>query len=490
MEQLFPYKTKDFVQWGSLIDLINADAAWAAFDKRVRTSVRKGEGMGVVIRPYRSEDLPIVTPFTPNADDIPALWKARHHAYVAEAKDTGEILGWILLAGVVGTKKLFMLCHASTPEGKRRQTPNLLLWHAVKTWAGPVNDPAEDGAGGASGVYRFLDVGVSYRPSLQEYFEGFRQFTYPMVMSPPALPIGVRFMPFDTAAYGLRLGKPSEGRTILNRAFGTEDITIFPHEAFALAACLREYRDQGRLGSHDEVLITSAVESAYPPAHITQAVEQVCRRSSEPSERTRVVLLIHSYGLPHPRTTEWRRFCDERGIPLIEELSEGWGSEGTGTWGDVRIASTTRLLPLQFGAVLAGMAIPFERMWNVHACSDLGKEDEILGGVAAHWQDTTVIRESRQRIWRRYADNLQSVCDPLFDLAPGVMPYMYVATMKHAVDAERVAAFVREFGVEAATLDRPAAVALPCHQRMTDRHADFVCGSVLANFREGCGIPH
>ncbi len=172
MENPFPYRTKDFVQWGSLIDLADADAAWLAFDKRVRTSVRKGEGMGVAIRPYRPEDLPVVTPFTPNADDIPAVWENRHHAYIAEAKDTGEVLGWILLAGVVGTKKLFMLCHASTPEGKRRQTPNMLVWHAVRTWAG--------------GAYRYFDVGVSYRSSLQEYFQGFRQLAYPMVMSPPA----------------------------------------------------------------------------------------------------------------------------------------------------------------------------------------------------------------------------------------------------------------------------------------------------------------
>src|SRR3989344_1568159 len=233
MNEPLKYISKDYVVRGNLLDLTSADNAWDALDKRVRTSVRKGEGMGVTIRPFdgSAEELAAVRTFTPNDDDIPAQFEDRHHAYIAIADDTGERLGWILLAGV--GSKLFMLCHASTPAGKDRQTPNLLLWHAVKTWVGR--------------DYRWLDVGGSYRPSLQKYFEGFRQAEYPLIMKPPELPIDLRITPFDTEAYGVALGDPDKGHQILADAFGTDEFTIFPRAMYAIAACLREYRDQGRL---------------------------------------------------------------------------------------------------------------------------------------------------------------------------------------------------------------------------------------------------
>lgn len=475
MEQLFPYKTKDFVQWGSLIDLADADAAWAAFAARVRTSVRKGEGMGVVIRPYRPEDLPVVTPFTPNADDIPTVWESRHRAYVAVAEGTDEILGWILLAGVTGTKKLFMLCHASTPEGKRRQTPNSLLWHAVKECAGK--------------EYRYFDVGVSYRASLQAYFQGFRQLTYPMVMAPPALPVDVRITPFDTAAYGIKLGSAQDGRRVLAEQFGTDEFTVFPRGTFAIAAALGEYRDQGRLAADDEVLITTTTETPYVSSHVTGAIEQVCKWSHAASNKTKAVLLIHEFGFPHPEPGRWRKFCDERGIPLIEDCAYGWGSEGVGTHGDVRVYSATKLLPVQFGGFLVGMKIPFERMWNVHAASDVGKEDEVLASIHVHWSPLNEIRAHRQRLWRRYADNLRSVCDPYCDLPDGVLPYAFLAKLRDEDGMKRVGEFVRRFGIEVGNWYHHAAIFLPCHQRMTDRHVDFVSGALMANYREGCGIP-
>ena len=46
------YISKDFVITGSLIELTDPETIWNALDKRVRTSVRKGETMGVVIRPF------------------------------------------------------------------------------------------------------------------------------------------------------------------------------------------------------------------------------------------------------------------------------------------------------------------------------------------------------------------------------------------------------------------------------------------------------
>lgn len=504
IDKLPKYISKDFLIKGSLIDLGDPDAAWLSIDKGVRTSIRKGEKMGVAIRPFRLDDpaeLATVTSFTPNANDIPPQFTSRYHAFIAEAVESKEILGWILLVEI--EKTLFMLCHASTPAGKERQTPNFLLWHAVKTYAG--------------GPFHYLNVGASYRESLQNYFSHFRQREYPMVMRPPDLPVDLRITPFDTAAYSVAPADPDEGRALLNREFKTDEWTTFPRAMFAIAACLREYRDQGRLTSESEVLISTTTESPYVSSCVTKAIEDVCKWSRTPSDKTAAVFMIHEFGFPNPRAAEWRKFCDDRRIPLIEDLAYGWGSEGTGTWGDVRIYSATKLFPVQFGGFLVGIKIPFERVWNVHRCADPQKEEEILGTIKAHWQPLEEIREARQHVWKRYEQNLGWMLDPIvpdtgrpprLDPSPlvtsdvtlplrkgetsslnGIMLGAVLLKTFDEDDMRRVSSFVRRFGIEVGNWYHHGAIFLPCHQRLSDRHVDYISGAVLACYREGCGIP-
>ncbi len=472
-----PYLSKDYIITGSLVDLSNPEQAWKDLDKDIRTSIRKGRGMGVFIRPFDGspEELESVRAFTPNKEDIPLEWLDKHHAYVAIAEDTGERLAWILLVEILGTKKLFMLCHASTQEGKRRQTPNLLIWHAIETWA--------------RGPYRYLDIGASYRHSLQTYFSGWRRQGYPMIMRPPELGLDLRITPFDSAAYGFPLGDPNRGRQRFAEKVGTDDFTAFPRALFAIEACLCELQLEGRLSSESEVCITTTTDTPYISSHVTRPIEAVCGWSRTPSEKTAAVFLIHEFGFPHPEVEDWRRFCDERHIPLIEDLAYAWGTAGTGLWGDYRIYSATKALSVPFGGFLVGRRISQDRLWDVHGSSDLQKEEQVLSLIDTWWQPGDEIRAQRQKIWKRYEQNLDSVSDPFMALSLEVMPGAYLAKMKDEEEMKRVSAFVRRFGIEVGNWYHHAAIFLPCHQRMQDRHVDYICGAILACYREGCGVP-
>lgn len=469
------YVSKDYVIRGSLIDLSDAEKAWSAIDKRVRTSVRKGERMSVRMRPFdgSDEERTALAAFTPNDDDIPAVFEPRHHAFVAVAEETGERLGWILLAGV--GRKLFMLCHASTPEGKRRQTPNLLLWHAIRAWSG--------------GPYRYLDVGASYRPSLQTYFSGFRQLEYLLILRPPddsSLSVGRN--PFTTDAYAIEPGDPGAGRRLLANALGTERMTAFPDESYALRAVFRELADQGRFDGGAALHVVTAFGDGIPD-RIARAADGTCAITTDPSDRIGAACFVHEHGFPVPEIERLTMRWKELGIPLIEDATEGWGSDHAGTTGDIRVVSLSRLFPIRFGAVASGIKIPFDRMWRVHGCSDLGKETEAFGFLAAHWRAIGDIRSARVRVWRRYAANLQSVSDPAVECVEGVMPYAYPAAVSSDAEAERIAAWLRRFRIDADVWRGHAAVLLPCHQAMSDRHTDAVSGAFLAMFREECGLP-
>lgn len=69
----------------------------------------------------------------------------------------------------------------------------------------------------------------------------------------------------------------------------------------------------------------------------------------------RVMLAAHFFGLPQPMQ-RIRRWCDERGIALIEDCAHALfgSSDGRpiGSWGDVSIGSLTKFLPVPEGGCL------------------------------------------------------------------------------------------------------------------------------------------
>lgn len=77
--------------------------------------------------------------------------------------------------------------------------------------------------------------------------------------------------------------------------------------------------------------------------------------SAQDLRGARVMLVAHFFGLPQPMA-RIRRWCDERGIALIEDCAHALfgASDGRpiGSWGDVAIGSLTKFLPVPEGGCL------------------------------------------------------------------------------------------------------------------------------------------
>ena len=75
-------------------------------------------------------------------------------------------------------------------------------------------------------------------------------------------------------------------------------------------------------------------------------------------ERTRALMLVHYLGFPQD-APRWRRWCDERGLALIEDVAMAWPAERDGvplgSWGDVAFYSPWKTygLPEDCGALVA-----------------------------------------------------------------------------------------------------------------------------------------
>lgn len=475
MTQYAPYVSKDFPIEGSFLRLDDKDKAWDAIDGRMRTAVRKAQAAGAVITEAKGTPAEIAAfrAFCLNPDDLPpAPLSERYHLFLAHLDS--QLIAGILLAEV--NDKLFMLCHASTEVAKKHNIPSLLLWHCVERFAG--------------GRFRVIDVGASYRKSLQSFFSGWRTQGYPMIMRPPELAPAIRLTPFDTASLGDAPLPDGEARTHahLDRKFGGAPRTFFPRAMYAIFTVIRSLKNEGKLKDGQSVWITTTTDKHYVSSCVTSAIEQTCTWTRELTDNTAAIVAIHEFGFPHPRLQELRRIADERGIPLIEDCAYAWDTAGVGTTGDYAVWSLTKRFPVQFGGYLTGRAFTPEELWHDYGCSDENKRAFTEARLARYLEDEKTSFDKRRENYAAYV-RIFGTERTLFPLADGVSPGGYALKMESEERMKEVGDFVRRFGTEVANYWKSAAIILPVHQRMEPAHLEYVIGSVLATEREWCGVP-
>ena len=525
MSNFSRYISKDFPIEGSSLRLDDKEKAWEQIDGRMRTAVRKGQKSGAVIRRVKGtkKEMEAFKAFCLNPDDLPPAMTDRYHLYFASLQD--ELVAGILLVEV--GDKLFMLCHASTPAAKEAEIPSLLIWHMVQEWS--------------EKRFRCIDIGASYRASLQKFFSGWATKRYPMIMKPPELNPDIRLTPFDTQAMDIPVIHDASNivDTMLTKKFAGKPHTFFPRAMYAVFTLIKSLAPK-------EVWITTTTDTHYVSSCVTSAIEQSSPWKRELTENTQAIFCIHEFGFPHPNLRELRKIADERGIPLIEDCAYGWSTTGIGGIGDYAIYSLTKAFPLQFGGYLVGKAFRPEELWHDYGCSDEGKRIFTEARLAYWLKDETASTEKRRGNYRWFLD-LFGETRTYFPLSEGVEPGAFIlrveeflhndthhqnstvgetsqkspharkqAKISRGVSAyvernfgeadeaggifqrflenerrmEEVSSFVRGFGIECGNYWKNSAIILPVHQRLAPAHVEYIAGSVLATEREWCGVPH
>jgi len=468
------YISKDFVISGTFMSLKNAEKTWEEIDGRMRTAVRKAEKSGATIKkmPLTQKSIDTFKSFCLNPDDLPEKLTDRYHLFVAELEQ--KVVAAILLVEV--NDKLFMLCHASLPEAKKQELPSLLLWHAVKEFSG--------------GTFRILDVGASYRASLQKFFSGWKTQGYPMIMKPPELHPTLMLTPFDTGAMGT--GIPSDAEALSRKALDEKcagsEWTFFPRAMYGVAALIRWMRKEGKIEDDGEVWITTTTDTHYVSSCVTTAIEDSAKWSRSLTKKTQVIFVIHEFGFPHPKRQELRKIADERGIPLIEDCAYAWSTPGTGETGDFVLYSLTKQFPVQFGGIVKGKKFSQEELWNDHSCSDANKESYALRMLAPWIYDQEHTLQKRRENYEWY-QSIFGKNRTLFGDANTIDPGAFVLKMSDEKTMEQTSEFVRSFGIECGNYWQSSAIILPVHQRLASAHLEYIAGAVLATEREWCGIP-
>lgn len=279
--------------------------------------------------------------------------------------------------------------------------------------------------------------------------------------------------------------------------FGASDITVeeFLAKRFLKRGCVVTPFGRTAVGialerfgleQSDEVYITTTFEYPHVSSCVTSIVFNYCKPSRVISDKTRAVLVIHEFGVPHPRLIALRKFADGRGIPLIEDCAhtlDSWQEKVlAGTVGDYVICSFPKVFPVPFGGALLGPPVAY---------SPSGIERQniamVQAGVVRHLSRIEDYSKQRRAVFRELTVRFMALgVEPLFKVSDSISPWFFpVPTPKWQECLE----FAPKMDVECALWHGTNIVIFPCHQYLNDecisRISEVMGVALRANHEKG-----
>ncbi|NQU83220.1 MAG: hypothetical protein HQ536_00765, partial [Parcubacteria group bacterium] len=284
-----PYKSKDYIIDGSYL-LLDKDKAWEQINKRMRTAIKKAETFSPRVEEVSGSEEYIQKfyKFCPCPDTLPKKIAENQKMFFCFLDN--EIVGGLILTEIAGN--LFLQFNAVTELGRERQISSYLLWEMVKIFT--------------NSKYKYLDVGASYRESLQKYFTGWQTKRYPLLMKPPEIKPQINITSFDSRFLSVPNGDLMILDERLENKWQGREYTFFPRGMHAISSLIKWFVLEGKMNEDDEVCIKTTGGSKYISGCVTSAIEQTCKWSQEINERTKAIFVIHEFGFPHPEIKKFR----------------------------------------------------------------------------------------------------------------------------------------------------------------------------------------
>jgi hypothetical protein len=367
------------------------------------------------------------------------------------ARIDGELEGAIILSP--SGRNLFMHQLVSSEVGKKWGLPTRLIWYAVQMLANT--------------GWHSIDVGVSYNPKRYSFFKQFAVETYPIILKKPFHVPVIRMSPFR-----------GFGCDTFSEKWLQDDVasTLLPRGSYALLAILKHLG----IKEHESVNIVKTFGSDYITRCVTDTIEKTGAKwdlRGPMHVGTKAVLVIHEFGIPVYQDRDLAMIQNARnlGIPIIEDCA--WRLNRHFFFSDYWFFSAQKMFDLNYGAVLRGVHIPDDKLWE-YGCLDFVKRDKLANGTRAC--DVGVDR--RVENWRLFhelvlADGMTP--DECYDYEKSVRDNVWVPTVYLLkVDSDKVAdelvARLVEFGVQAGHYHGEPVIFVPIHQSMTRKEVEYV----------------
>lgn len=447
------YIGKDVLTHGSLLHLDKVKA-WQGLRSRAKQGIRKAQRAG--IRVVESRDLSLMAKVWYDPDTLTQTLAPEQKLYLSYVGD--ELCGGIIVTPVTRTT-LFYHYGGTNELGRNIEANSYLFWHIVEQFH--------------NSEFKFLDVGVSFRPELQHYFQKYCTRQYPIIFRPPPQEIRPRLSltPFSLPDLQWTETQNVAINTELSQYFEAE-FTYLPSWEFALQSALRatEVARGTTIGVWCSIGERSYVELLN--SLLGDRFKFVARDLTASA-----YLVCHRWGVLVPEVES----LSSGSIPLIEDCRDCLNLQPAqprpGSYGKFAVFDFARWFPIQFGAALVGAYFDDRYVWDNFHCLDVTKRNLVREYLQIWWPERLSDAGVRRGNWDRFVD--------WFELAgftvaatPQLAPSVFLLKGAGPYHALALSARLAEFDVASEYDVTDNVVAIPCHGRMGPNHVDYIFGII------------
>lgn len=235
------------------------------------------------------------------------------------------------------------------------------------------------------------------------------------------------------------------------------------------------------LKANDEVFITTTFGAHYVSSVVTSPIFNYCKISKVLTEQTRLIYIIHEFGVAHPETQKLARSARNLGIASLEDCAYSVDSffdsgKRVGSYGDYVIYSLPKVFAIPLGGILIG-DVP-SRSYKKTAMEE-ERLRMIEFSIASNFASLHEISKKRRSNWGILRDSLDGIgIKPYFVLPSNTSPYCFPCVVPGL--SEEAVESVRGAGYEAFMWRGGDIVVLPVHQGLKRMDLDRMVAAVGA----------
>ena len=213
------YISKDFVHQGCGL-ILNPDEVWNYIPYSVQKNIKKAIRNNIIVKKVsgNKDDIEILKQMWYDYDDpnMPTALSDNEYMFLAYLDE--EAIGAVILLPI--GNHLFLNNLAGSKLGKTYGIQDYLLWHCVNYFK--------------DSNFKYIDVGVSYRPMLYKFFKKWQTISYPVIFNKPENLISISANPFNPSQYHIpKSNLEAESIDLLKKLLNTAQITFIPNKHYA-----------------------------------------------------------------------------------------------------------------------------------------------------------------------------------------------------------------------------------------------------------------
>lgn len=210
----------------------------------------------------------------------------------------------------------------------------------------------------------------------------------------------------------------------------------------------------------DVITIFTSLGTNYVSSCVTNAIEEYCRWSMNIEKDTKMVLVIHEWGIPHPRIKE---IC-ALGFPVIEDCAYAFASKNDygrlGNYGRYAIYSLPKFFEINFGGIVCGLSSSKDLLLQEHI-------NYIYASIGKQLLNIEKINSKRIANWNILKELFLSVgAEPFFELKGGIVPGVFMFRPDSKLNLQDIKVQYNAYGIESTIYYGSNAFYIPCNQSL------------------------